>query len=740
MAESQITFEKGIYTAYESSVVQTGYCTECDNWVPEATGGLRARGSWTPSATTSQPASRKGRGIGIFSRVNDPSIVQASSVWFSGASMSGTITPSVSWTIPTTVGNTLVAVVGMETSIPGQSITFTSTGWTARNALPTSSATATMCGIYELVTTQAYSGAFTPFTYAAGSSTTLAATVFILELTGVGAFEQAIPATQAMGNNGTATYTQAAGGTTAQASSLLLGFTSALGTSRTSAGTAFTSSTTSTGFHKITEGRQSNWPNAGYRQCVSAFWNAVRTAGAYSYSSTVSNGESTGTTGQSVVFVSYLGWNDAAVISDVSSDAYFVGNDNGTTLDVYRISPARTLGSAVTTAAATAVGTNTDGLPIAFVRGLGKIWFTHPSFTNVRYHNGDTGLSLSISGSPIGARSITAHLNRIWAAGASATPSRASFSEVGDGTTWSGGTAGYVDVGTEDGEPIECIVTAVGGLLIGKENSLWFLSGSTEDTFDLVPLTGGGAAPGQTLIPTPYGTFIIGRHAVYWWLGVADTTRGATSATVSIISQPIESTYGMTGNFMYGSYIDDHLYVCDEGSGTIWAYSIAGKSWRTETVDEAPACLLTYAGNQVFVPDDSTIASLVNYRSFPHPTRAHDFSPLEETFHLRTPDYQLAPPNRAFVVRHLTFKLRQRGGDNASAPIQFTAYYDGVADTDDIREIQPLDTPAVFEHRIDLGRDARSFGFALDQTLAAGDGALFDIEEIWCEYDVTKPR
>jgi hypothetical protein len=49
------------------------------------------------------------------------------------------------------------------------------------------------------------------------------------------------------------------------------------------------------------------------------------------------------------------------------------------------------------------------------------------------------------------------------------------------------------------------------------------------------------------------------------------------------ISRPIESSSGMTGTYMTGTYIDGRVYICDQGSGTIWSYDLDTQAWATES-------------------------------------------------------------------------------------------------------------------------------------------------------------
>ena len=373
---------------------------------------------------------------------------------------------------------------------------------------------------------------------------------------------------------------------------------------------------------------------------------------------------------------------------------------------------------------------------VAFTLGLGAAWYTSETFDGIRRYDGN--FAQSVAGSPMGGRCIAVHANRVFCTGP--RPGVLYYSELADGQTWDSDGAGEIDDFGDDGEDIEEITPAFGGLLVGKRNSLYFLSGRGPGEFQVNRLLAGGVAPGRTLIATPYGTVIAGREKVWLFDG----------SEVRPISKPIEVSYGLTGNFLSMSFIDDHVDICDEGSGVVWSFDLDPGVWRTEGLDAGatPSVLYNYGERQLFGPKSSTVAGLLNFRDWPEPARGKDFDTLAETFRLRTPDWWLAPPNRSLVMRHLTFKLRQRGGNATQTGITFTPVYDGVEATGElVQVIPPRDPPVggtapfVFEHRVDLGDvDARSFGFELEQVLPSTEASAFDIEEVWAEYEMSEAR
>jgi hypothetical protein len=72
-----------------------------------------------------------------------------------------------------------------------------------------------------------------------------------------------------------------------------------------------------------------------------------------------------------------------------------------------------------------------------------------------------------------------------FAAGNSTNPSVLYFSDVGDIENWTTGLSGNVSIETNDGTSIRAIVPGFDALYIFKDKSIWRLTGSDKDTFEL---------------------------------------------------------------------------------------------------------------------------------------------------------------------------------------------------------------------------------------------------------------
>jgi hypothetical protein len=416
---------------------------------------------------------------------------------------------------------------------------------------------------------------------------------------------------------------------------------------------------------------------------------------------------------------------------DVTDGYYFVAHNGTTTLDIwYHDRDDLSTGNWTLLEQVTATPGN---LPVAYTAGNEKLFYVHPGFETVRSWGGLGTTPVAIEGSNPG-RCVAWHKNRLFTGGAPGSEWVLYYSEVGDDTIWDSGTASHIEVGKGDGEAIEDITPFQDGLLIGKQTSLWLLTGSGPDNFRLIRLPIGGAAPGRTVLATPYGAVVAGRKDV--WL--------VNGGSVEHISGPIRESYGITGDWMSVSYIDDHAYVLDQGSGTAWVIDFSnGGTWREERVDsastEAPACLYNQDDKQLFAPKNATIGSLLSYRLLPGSPRGKDFDTLTETWVAWTPEIWPVGPQEKITPRYLYLKLRQRAGDAGDNVLSVTPLYNGTAIT--ALTVTPVASASVYWVRLDIGSNASgksvsSVQFKIDQTLDSTETAVFDIEEMTLGFNI----
>ena len=105
--------------------------------------------------------------------------------------------------------------------------------------------------------------------------------------------------------------------------------------------------------------------------------------------------------------------------------------------------------------------------------------------TTAPYSWAGTGNAAALSGSPPNATVIAFHKNMAFAAGSSTNPSVLYFSDVGNVENWTTGLSGNVSIETNDGTRIRALVPGFDALYIFKDHSIWRLTGSDKDTFEV---------------------------------------------------------------------------------------------------------------------------------------------------------------------------------------------------------------------------------------------------------------
>jgi hypothetical protein len=395
----------------------------------------------------------------------------------------------------------------------------------------------------------------------------------------------------------------------------------------------------------------------------------------------------------------------------------------GSTVQIYSIDKASLAAGSWTSR--DSISTSGSAAHVDFALGLGAVYYTSTGFTAIRRWDG-SGSAAAVSGSPAGARTVAFHKSRIFAGGDSTNPTRLWYSDINDGSTW--GVNNYIEIGKDDGEPIECLEVFSDQLLIGKENSLWLLTGSGTDTFALHQLGRLGCAPGRTITNTPYGAVVAGKTYVALFAGGDPVP----------ISEPVERSYGMTGSYMSVAYIDKTCYVVDAGASKYWAYDLDDRKWWRESVDGSNRYLnnlMVQAGTLYGGPIASTTVALW-YRGLPSATRAKDVNASSDTeqevFTLTTPEFWLGGPRAPVTLRHVDVRYRQRGGFAGQTPITITPVVDGVTRT--TQTIKTERAAGTYSDRIDLSGTGYSLQLSFSQTLAAGEAALFDIEGLDLQY------
>jgi hypothetical protein len=361
-------------------------------------------------------------------------------------------------------------------------------------------------------------------------------------------------------------------------------------------------------------------------------------------------------------------------------------------------------------------------IPVAFADGLANILYTHPDFAATRRWDGSA--AAAVAAAPRG-RTICFYRNRFFIGGTksgafgsnaqTSNVTRLWYSNLGSYTTW--GNNDYIDVNQDDGEPIEDIAPVGTGLLIAKRSSLWFLSGTGPDNFQLDELEAGDGYPGRSICVGEHGAVIAGKHHLWMWDG----------GRPHHMSTPVDGTYEIGGNFVTTGCVGPLIWICDPGSGVMWVHDHINDTWWIETHVDQPACVFTHEEMVLYGPLDSIETGLLAFRMEPGSPRARDVM-FSTIYKAETPELYPGGVGRGVTPRHLYLELRQRGGDNTDAGLVVTPIYDGVEQTP--ITVVPQADAKPFTKRLDIGSRAGVKGVKLrfEQENMMTDDAVMDIE------------
>lgn len=704
-----ITWERGLNEIFEPSMLPDGAASELINWEASPTGELRARAGWLLGDTGSAPGTRKGVGIGYFSRVIIPGIVQRTT-----ATNTGATSITVTWPNTTLNGNLLILVVSYTESGAGSCTASTPSGWTqavARNSGNQVSA------IYYKANASAQSGDVTATVTPGSSPETMCA--HLLEVSGI-ALSSPLDKTSSQQTTSATLDTTATAATT-QAVEFVI---ASLDDTRLENQSSPTNS-----FQLIV---QTQVDGSGGDLTNGLYFKTTTATDTQQCQATTSTSDAF-----SAVIATFKGWfTSTPSAGQTSVTRWIVAQNDTTEYDIFT-HDRQDLTTGGWTNVASISATDPTSL-VGMAPGMGKTWITNQQLSSPYYYDGVSVTAIptsSTSFTPRGGRAIAVHKNRVWVAGTNGAPGRLYFSNIGDGLTW--GSLDYIDISAEDGEPIEDITPQGNELVIGKRTGLWVLSGSGLDNFVLTKLSIGGLAPGRTLMPTPYGTVAAGR-ATIWLVNGSDVQR---------ISGPISESYLYTSGTLTSSFIDDNYYVCDGATGRIFVLNMQTGTWRFEELDtnNFAGQIYNHDFTQVFAPYNATTASLLNYRDFPTVIKRKDFDTLTESYTAATALIFPVGPEEAFTPRHLYVRYRQHVAGAGQANLVVTPTYrkqDGTTTTGTVHNVAPKATAAVFRDRMDLGNVSGVSGvqFRFTQALGTTDDCVMDIEEITFEFDVERIR
>jgi hypothetical protein len=408
--------------------------------------------------------------------------------------------------------------------------------------------------------------------------------------------------------------------------------------------------------------------------------------------------------------------------STVSPERWYIAaNDSTSALDIYYIDKAT-----VDTASWNLLESRTlspGGVPVAYANGLGFLIYTHPGMPFPRSWNGQGTTPTDVSAVAAG-RCTAFFKTRFFIGGQLTIASRLFYSDIGDQTSWP--ATNFIDIGKDDGEPIDDIASTQNVLVVAKASGIWTLSGSGPDTFFLSQMPYGEAAPGRSIAVSPFGAIVAGKTAVW----------SVVSNTVENISRQIGPSYAPTG-YVHTAYVDNKVYILDVDAKVIWVYDLTSTVWHRETMDgvnNQPVTMISDYGKRLMAqPKSSTDTGLFYYKDLPAGTRVRDFSPVTSDATLTTPVMWLGGAKSRITPRWLFLQLRQRGsGGSPDQRLRVETRYDGSSGNIHYVPLQP-DSRA-FRDRVDLGakRGATNVQFVIT---GPSTGNQYDIEKATIGFD-----
>ncbi len=187
--------------------------------------------------------------------------------------------------------------------------------------------------------------------------------------------------------------------------------------------------------------------------------------------------------------------------------------------------------------------------------------------TTAPYKWTGSGNAAALGGSPPNATLVAFHKNMAFAAGNNTNPSTLYYSDVGNIENWTTGLSGNLSIETNDGSIIRAIMPGFDALYIWKDYSIWRLTGTDKDTFQLQRMVSGTGCRSPTAISRVGNDFYFtdGQGNVYLYDG---------AIKLKLISVKVQGTID-SANFARWIYAvteqfnnDYYISFSNTGSGT----------------------------------------------------------------------------------------------------------------------------------------------------------------------------
>jgi hypothetical protein len=365
---------------------------------------------------------------------------------------------------------------------------------------------------------------------------------------------------------------------------------------------------------------------------------------------------------------------------------------------------------------------------VSFAQGAGRLAWTASTMLAPRSIQLNPVVPSNISDMEgLAGRSAVYHKDRLFIGGSNDSPARLYFSDIGAPTDFET-TTDFMDIGGDDGEAIQDLLSVEGLLLVAKTNRAYLVSGSGVESFFVNELPGGTAASGRPAVRTPFGTILAGTDDIWVVQG----------GGVDPMSRPLGDGYRITGN-VSTAYGQDTALICDSGTNTVWRVNLVTGAWGYESVtgDDAANYFVWSLNGRLYYGTNDSDTQVGGTRQLLSP-RNVDETTGDTHFSAATGRLALDGPAFNYTPRYLYLQTRA----------QDTSLYNEltITLTTNLNEDEPYQTTipvteATQRDRITMawakGAEWLKVGFVANSS--EGHSAI-DVEKIVLGVDVEAPR
>jgi hypothetical protein len=362
---------------------------------------------------------------------------------------------------------------------------------------------------------------------------------------------------------------------------------------------------------------------------------------------------------------------------------------------------------------------------VSFAQGAGQLAWTATSLTAPRSIQLNPILPSNITDMVgLAGRTAVYHKDRLFIGGSNENPTRVFFSDIGLPTDFTTVTD-YLDIGGDDGEAVQGLVSVEGLLLAAKTNRCYLISGSGIESFFVNELSGGTAAAGVPAVRTPYGTIVAGDDDIWVIQG----------GGVDPMSRPLGAGYEIDGNVSV-AYAQDSVLICDSATGQVWRVNLVTGAWSIEEVGpDAPASIVFSLNGRLYYGTNGGDTEVGGTRR-QSSARTYDETTGGNTFQAATGRVALLGPSVKYTPRWLFLQTRNHDIDFPNVLFVDIESDHGVT-TKDVQVLSATQRDRIDIDRMHTGSEWIKITLRTDSSATAG---AIDPERLVLGVDVEAPR